>query len=124
MLRARVANLLVFVANESLLNDTDPLMQELTARHPSRVLLMMGDREAADVDIEMFVTSFCQTDKRTGERTALLEEITLKAGVISPVQLPSAALPLLVRSFDVSLVATCFARSDKVLRTWRRPQSG
>jgi glucose-6-phosphate dehydrogenase assembly protein OpcA len=103
VLRARVANLLVFVANESLLNETDPLVQELTTRHPSRVLLMMGDRQAADVDIEMFVSSHLQTDKRTGVRRLCCEEITLKARGNFTAELPSAALPLLVPDLSTFL---------------------
>ena len=72
VLRARVANLLVFVANESLLSETDPLMQELTTRHPSRVLLMMGDRQAANVDIEMFVSSLLSNRQAYRCETTLL----------------------------------------------------
>ena len=48
LLRARVANLLVFIASDALLEDAHQMMRELTAIHPSRVLLMLGDREAAD----------------------------------------------------------------------------
>jgi glucose-6-phosphate dehydrogenase assembly protein OpcA len=96
VLRARVANLMVFVPTESLLNDIDSFLQELTARHPSRVLVMMGDRHAKDFDIEMFVNAFCQTDKRTGIKRLCCEQITLKAGGSFRTELPSAALPLLV----------------------------
>jgi glucose-6-phosphate dehydrogenase assembly protein OpcA len=94
--RARVANLLVFVTNEALLDDAQQMLDELTAVHPSRVLLMLGDGEAADRDIEMAVESFCQTDKRTGAKRLSCEEVTLRAQGKFVVELPSAALPLLV----------------------------
>ena len=94
--RARVANLLVFVTNEVLLNDVRQMLEELTAVHPSRVLLMLGDGEAADRDIEMAVESFCQTDKRTGAKRLCCEEVTLSAQGKFVLELPSAALPLLV----------------------------
>jgi glucose-6-phosphate dehydrogenase assembly protein OpcA len=94
--RARVANLLVFVTNEALLSDAQQMLDELTEVHPSRVLLMLGDGEAADRDIEMAVESFCQTDKRTGAKRLSCEEITLRAQGKFVVELPSAALPLLV----------------------------
>jgi glucose-6-phosphate dehydrogenase assembly protein OpcA len=57
---------------------------------------MLGAREAADQDIEMSVESICQTDKRTGSKRLSCEEITLKAFGKFVVELPSAALPLLM----------------------------
>jgi len=51
VLRARVANLLVFSASAEVLDDVHQMMLDLTAIHPSRVLLMLGAREAADRDI-------------------------------------------------------------------------
>jgi glucose-6-phosphate dehydrogenase assembly protein OpcA len=96
VLRARVANLLVFVAKSELLNDAHQMILELTAVHPSRVLLMLGAREEPDRDIEMSVESFCQTDKRTGAKRLCCEEVTLKAQGSFTAELPSAALPLLV----------------------------
>src|SRR6478609_10269886 len=75
VLRARVANLLVFVSNDAALNDLHQMLAELTAVHPSRVLAMLGAREATDQDIEMSVESICQTDKRTGAKRLSCEEI-------------------------------------------------
>jgi glucose-6-phosphate dehydrogenase assembly protein OpcA len=103
VLRARVANLLVFVASDALLDDAHQMMQELTAIHPSRVLLMLGDREAADRDIEMYVASFCQSEKRGGNRRLSCEEITLKARGNFTTELPSAALPLLIPDLSTFL---------------------
>ena len=96
VLRARVANLLVFVSNDAALDDLHQMLGELTAIHPSRVLAMLGAREAADQDIEMSVESICQTDKRTGAKRLSCEEITLKAFGKFVIELPSAALPLLM----------------------------
>ena len=103
VLRARVANLLVFVANKSLLDEVDGMIQELTAIHPSRVLMMLGDRNAADRDIEMYLASFCQSDKRGGGKRLCCEEITLKAYGKFVAELPSAALPLLVSDLSTFL---------------------
>ncbi len=96
VLRARVANLLVFVGDESGLKDVDGIIAELTAMHPSRVLLLLGAKHATDRDIEMAVEIFCQTDKRTGAKRLCCEEITLKAWGSFVSELPSAALPLVV----------------------------
>lgn len=103
VLRARVANLLVFLANAELLDEVHQMMLELTTIHPSRVLLMLGAREAPDLDIEMFVESFCQTDKRTGAKRLCCEEVTLKAQGSFVAELPSAALPLLVSDLSTFL---------------------
>ncbi len=96
VLRARVANLLVFSASAEVLDDVHQMMLDLTAIHPSRVLLMLGAREATDRDIEMSIESFCHTDKRTGAKRLCCEEVTLKAQGKFVAELPSAALPLLV----------------------------
>ncbi len=96
VLRSRVANLLIFVSNASALQEAAESMQMLTAAHPGRVLLLLGDREAEDRDIEMSVMSLCQTDKRTGAKHLCGEEVILKAQGKFVVELPSAAIPLLV----------------------------
>ena len=103
VLRARVANLLVFVATAELLDEVHQMILELTAIHPSRVLLMHGAREAPDRDIEMAVESFCQTDKRTGAKRLSCEEVTLSAQGSFVAELPSAALPLLVSDLSTFL---------------------
>jgi glucose-6-phosphate dehydrogenase assembly protein OpcA len=103
VLRARVANLLVFVPNEELLIGIDDMMRDLTAIHPSRVLMIVGDPEAADRDIEMFLTSFCQTDKRSGAKRLCGEEVILKATGRFVSELPSVAVPLLVSDLSTFL---------------------
>jgi glucose-6-phosphate dehydrogenase assembly protein OpcA len=103
VLRARVANLLVFVANAELLDEVRQMMLDLTAIHPCRVLMMHGAREEPEQDIEMSVESYCQSDKRTGAKRLCCEEITLKAQGSFVSELPSAALPLLVSDLSTFL---------------------
>ena len=103
VMRARVANLLVFVTNDSVLNEVHEMMLDLTAIHPSRVLMMLGLYEAPDRDIEMSVESYCQTDKRTGARRLCCEEVILNAQGSFVSELPSAALPLLVSDLSTFL---------------------
>src|ERR1700682_4737829 len=96
VLRARAANLLVFVTNEQALNEVEGMLDELTAVHPSRVLTMCGDRVAEDRDIDIYVAAFGQKDKHAGQQRLCCEHVTLIAqGKFVP-ELPSAALPLLV----------------------------
>jgi len=121
VLRARVANLLVYVSNDAALDDLHQMLGELTANHPSRVLAMLGAREATDQDIEMSVESICQTDKRTGAKRLSCEEITLKACGKFVVELPSAALPLLMPDLATFLWWRNAPHiSDKVLDTLLR----
>ena len=96
VLRSRVANLLVFLSSEDALSEVTEWIESLTAAHPGRVLLVLGARKADDRDIEVSVTSLCETDKRTGARRLCGEQITLKAHGRFVVELPSAAVPLLV----------------------------
>jgi glucose-6-phosphate dehydrogenase assembly protein OpcA len=117
VLRARVANLLVFVPSEAILTEVEQLLAELTAIHPSRVPLMLGRRTEADRDIEMFVTSLCETDKR-GVKRLCCEEVTLKAQGSFVAELPSAALPLLVPDLSTFLWwRDSIQTSDKVFRS-------
>ncbi|HEY6232569.1 MAG TPA: glucose-6-phosphate dehydrogenase assembly protein OpcA [Pyrinomonadaceae bacterium] len=121
VLRARVANLLVFVCVEEALERVHEMLQELTATHPSRVLVMLGARERPDRDIEMFVESICQIDKRGGNKRVSCEEITLKAAGKYVAELPSASLPLLVSDLATFLWWQNEPRvSDKVLDTLLR----
>ncbi len=96
VLRSRVANLLVYVPSESLLDEVEGIVFELTAIHPSRVLLLLGEKQAANQDIGMSVETFCHTEKRTGEQRLCCEQITLTASGSFIEELPSAALPLAV----------------------------
>lgn len=103
VLRARVANLLIYVPTESLLKEVDGLVPELTAVHPSRVVVMLGEKDATDQDIEMYVESHCETDKRTGRKRLCCEQVTLKAQGQFVSELPSVALPLLVSDLSTFL---------------------
>lgn len=117
VLRARVANLMVFASNETALKEIADSMQSLTAAHPGRVLLILGDKTAPDHDIEMSVSSLCQTDKRTGAKHLCGEQVTLKAQGKFVGELPSAAIPLLVSDLSTFL---CWREavdvSDEVLK--------
>jgi glucose-6-phosphate dehydrogenase assembly protein OpcA len=96
VLRARAANLLVFVNDDKSLTEVHELLQELSAAHPSRVLTMLAENDASDRDIEMFVSALSQKEKHTGLKRLCCEEVTLTAQGNFISELPSAALPLLV----------------------------
>lgn len=103
VLRARVANLLVYVPHEATLAEVNELMEDVTIAHPSRALVMLGELDASDRDIEMFVSSVCQTDKRTGAKRLCGEVVVLKARGKFVVELPSASLPLVISDLTTFL---------------------
>ncbi|MEP6706386.1 MAG: glucose-6-phosphate dehydrogenase assembly protein OpcA [Pyrinomonadaceae bacterium] len=103
LMRARVANLMVYVSEESAIIDINPVLGELALRHPCRALLMVGEATKADRDIEMFVSSFSHGRGKTGDRRLCCEEVTLTARGRFAVELPSATLPLLVPDLPVFL---------------------
>ena len=103
MLRARAANLLVFVRDEKSLAEVHDLLPELTAAHPSRALIILGESESPDRDIDMYVSAHTQKEKIAGQHRLCCEEVTLKAQGIFVEELPSAALPLLISDLPTFL---------------------
>lgn len=96
ILRARAANLIVFLADSSLLDETQQTVTELAARHPCRALVLVSNRDVPDKDIEVSVAAFCP-NKNGSESTVLCcEQITLSASGEFVSELPSAAIPLLI----------------------------
>jgi glucose-6-phosphate dehydrogenase assembly protein OpcA len=94
---------LVFLSDEKSLAEVHDLLPELSAAHPSRVLTMLGEGEAPDSDIEMFVSALSQKEKPAGAKRLCCEEVTLKARGSFVAELPSAALPLLVSDLPTFL---------------------
>jgi glucose-6-phosphate dehydrogenase assembly protein OpcA len=94
---------MVFLKSESLLPDTHQIISELASFHPCRAVLMAGDRNAPDRDIEAYVSAFCANSQRSDSRNLCCEEITLTADGRFVSELPSAAIPLLVPDLPVFL---------------------
>jgi glucose-6-phosphate dehydrogenase assembly protein OpcA len=102
-LRARAANLMVYGSNAESLEKIDEVLQELSARHPCRALVMIDSQDRDDHDIEVSVDSFCHENAKQQHRHLCCEEIALKASGRFVVELPSAAIPLLVPDLPVFL---------------------
>jgi glucose-6-phosphate dehydrogenase assembly protein OpcA len=103
VLRARAADLMIFLNNESLLAETQQLVSELASFHPCRALLMVGSKNEPARDIEVYVSTFCSLQPRADSRYLCCEAITLTARGSFVSELPSAALPLLVPDLPVFL---------------------
>jgi glucose-6-phosphate dehydrogenase assembly protein OpcA len=102
-LRARAANLMVYGAKAASLEKIEEVLQELSARHPCRALVMIDSQELDDHDIEVSVDSFCHKNSKQQPHYLCCEEVTLKASGRFVVELPSAAIPLLVPDLPVFL---------------------
>jgi len=101
LMRARVANLVIFTSAGSTLDEINEAVHQLSAVHPCRALVMVAERDAADRDIELYVSSFSHTD--AGRQRLSCEELVLMAQGKFVRELPSAALPLVVSDLPVFL---------------------
>lgn len=96
VIRARVLNLIAYVTDESELEATGDIIFEAAAVHPCRAILLLGEKEKAAKDIEAFVSSRCHLSDNSSGRNLCIEQVTMRASGDFVVELPSAALPLLV----------------------------
>ena len=96
VLRARAANLIVFLGDETLLAETQQTITELAAVHPCRALVLAGDRHAQGKDIEVSISAFCPNKNDSESSVLCCEQITLSASGEFVSELPSAAIPLLI----------------------------
>jgi glucose-6-phosphate dehydrogenase assembly protein OpcA len=103
VMRARVLNLLVYVSSAASLDEVNKLLSEITSAHPCRVIVMLAEREAADQDIEMFVSAHCLVQAGGDHKNLCGEQVTLKARGRFTVELPSAAVPLIVPDLPIFL---------------------
>lgn len=115
LLRARAANLIVFLPNNAVLDETRQTIAELTASHPCRVLVLIGDRESNARDIDATVSAFCPIEKRSESNFLCCEEITLSAAGEFVSELPSGAIPLLIPDLPVFLWWRDVLRLDEKL---------
>jgi glucose-6-phosphate dehydrogenase assembly protein OpcA len=103
VMRARVLNLLVYVASEAALDEVNQVLGEITSAHPCRVIVMLAERDEADQDIEMFVSAHCLVQAGGDHKNLCGEQVTLKARGRFTVELPSAAVPLIVPDLPIFL---------------------
>ena len=103
VMRARVANLMIFTITAAKLDEINATLIELGAAHPCRALVVASEREGVERDIEMYISSGCQSGVATGTKSVFCEAITLVAGGKFVEELPSATLPLLIPDLPVFL---------------------
>ena len=103
VMRARVANLMIFTRIAAKLEEINATLMELSAAHPCRALVVASEREGVERDIEIYISSGCHSGVATGTKSVFCEAITLVAGGKFVEELPSATLPLLIPDLPVFL---------------------
>ena len=103
-MRARVASLLIFITDESAVDEVNKMLIDLSTHHPCRAIVMVGQEQEANRDIEMSVASFSKPSGKKTDPRLCCEQVTLNACGRFVVELPSAAIPLLVPDLPVFLL--------------------
>jgi glucose-6-phosphate dehydrogenase assembly protein OpcA len=102
LVRARVANLLAIIPEESGIEEVNGTLEDLSTAHPSRALVVVAERDADDRDIDLFISSFSQKDSFGRGRLCCEELVLIARGKYVP-ELPSVAVPLLVSDLPTFL---------------------
>jgi len=103
VMRARVANLMIFTPTAAKLEGIDSTLIELSTAHPCRALVVASERDGVERDIEIYISSGCHQGVSAGTKSVFCEAITLIAGGKFVEELPSATLPLLIPDLPVFL---------------------
>src|SRR5688500_799775 len=102
-MRARGAKLLIHLTADSAADEVHKMLVDLSTHHPGRVIVMVGAAEEANRDIALTVDSFSKPSGKKIDRRLCCEQVTLNARGRFVVELPSAAIPLLVPDLPVFL---------------------
>src|SRR5262245_13719682 len=102
LMRARVANLLTIIPDQSGLDEVNATIEDLSSAHPSRTLVVVAERHAEDRDIDLYISSFYKNDNFGRGSICCEERVLIARGKFVP-ELPSVALPLLVSDLPTFL---------------------
>jgi glucose-6-phosphate dehydrogenase assembly protein OpcA len=101
VLRSRMANLVVFCGNDEQAAAVDCQIPDVCAAHPARVLLLVGDRTAANRPVTAEVSA--RPINSELRRFACAEQVTLHAGGSEVDRLPFAVRSLVVGDLPTNL---------------------
>jgi glucose-6-phosphate dehydrogenase assembly protein OpcA len=101
VLRSRMANLVIFCAGEEQAAAVSAQVPDVCAVHPARVLLLVGDRAAADAPVTAEVLS--RPINAELRRFAFAEQVTLRAGGSEVDRLPFAVRSLVIGDLPTNL---------------------
>lgn len=99
--RACMSNLIVFAPDRT---DAENLGEELlpiVERHPSRILMLVGETHASDAELEAYVSALCHLGERG--RQVCSEHVVIGARDAARRRLPSAVRPLVLGDLPTAL---------------------
>ncbi|MCA1593330.1 MAG: glucose-6-phosphate dehydrogenase assembly protein OpcA [Acidobacteria bacterium] len=100
--RACVLNLIVYTTSLEGRDEVDALLDELVARHPSRALVLVVDREATEAKLEASASTRCHSSAK-GAKQICGEQVTVEAAGPAVENVSTAVAPLLVTDVPVFL---------------------
>lgn len=112
LLRARAANLVIYLSNDTRLLEFSEDVNEIAEVHPCRALLIIADKEGPDRDIEILLSA-CQ-DRRT--INICCEQIVFTAHGRFVPELPSVVLPLFISDLPVFLCSDVLPTADPTFK--------
>jgi glucose-6-phosphate dehydrogenase assembly protein OpcA len=111
VIRSCLLNLMIYTPGTLDLRETDDLIAEITAAHPSRALLMIADREAEESSITAEVTSRCTIPTGMAKQVCC-EQVTITARRAQVDDVASVVMPLLLADLPVYLWWRAVPRLD------------
>jgi len=102
VVRACLLNLLVYAPDPEGAGRLDDVIIEISAERPSRVILMIADRESQESNLDAHVTSRCTIPDGMSKQVCC-EEVTITASGAQVNEMPSAVVPLLMPDLPVYL---------------------
>lgn len=102
VVRARVANLIVYLAPGESPQCVDEAIDQITLTHPSRALVVASDPSAAASHLDAWVAARCQMPSASGKQVCC-EQVSIQASGAFTQQIPSVIAQLLAPDLPVFL---------------------
>jgi glucose-6-phosphate dehydrogenase assembly protein OpcA len=99
--RACVLNLVVYTESGEERDEVNALLEEVTARHPCRAIVLVVNREATESRLDAYVSTRCSTQHSA--KQICCEQITIEADGAVVDTATTAVMPLLVPDVPVFL---------------------
>ena len=103
MTRVCVLNLIVYATQDEDRAGIDALLDEVTARTPSRALVLIANRTSTEAKLEAKVSALCQEDSRGGAKRVCGEQVRIEASGAQVEIAASAIEPLVMPDVPVFL---------------------
>ena len=102
VMRACVANLVVYNPAGESAGKISPIIAEVTNQHPSRVILLLSDPDSSQASLDAMVTAQCHPSGR-GRKQICCEQIVIQAAGEDMSHLPSLVRTLVIPDLPVFL---------------------